>query len=180
MKSRVMMAGVLAAAISGSAMAEEPGFFAGSGLGMYFIDVDDIDFDENAEALRVFGGYRMNEYVSFEVGYSKLFEASGDAMGFDVETDGSAFDVAVRPSMPLADNFTAFAVLGWSRYDMDVKVSNGLVSVSDSDKDSAFTYGIGGAFDINDNWTVRGEWSAVDVDGGDLSMLGISAVYNFR
>ena len=41
-------------------------------------------------------------------------------------------------------------------------------------------YGFGGMFDINDNWSLRGEWTTVDVDDADFGMLSFSATYNFR
>jgi len=139
-----------------------------------------VDFDESAATIRLFGGYKLNQFVSFEAGYNSLFESTGDVLGVDVDIDGSAWDVSVRPSFPVADSFTAYAVLGWTEYDLDISADAGGFTVSDSVKDGDLHYGIGGALTINDSWNVRGEWTTVDVDDASFGMLSLSAVYNFR
>lgn len=180
MKSRVLVTGLVAAGLCGAVQAEEQGFYAGSGAGMYYVDFDGMDFDESAASLRLFGGYQLNQYVSFEGGFTNLFEATGDFAGVDVDLDGTAWDVSVRPSLPLAETFTAYAILGWTEYDFEVSASAGGVSASDSGSDGDIHYGLGGALSINDSWHVRGEWSTVDVDDVDFGMFSLSAVYNFR
>lgn len=180
MKSRALMVGMIAAGLTGAVQAEEQGFYAGSGAGMYFVDFDGIDFDESAPTLRLFGGYRLNEYVSFEAGFTNLFEASGDVLGADVDMDGTALDLSVRPTFPLAETFSVHGILGWTEYDMDFSASSGSLSVSDSVKDGDLHYGIGGSLTINDQWRVRGDWTTVDISDTDFSMLSLSAVYNFR
>src|SRR5690606_35649998 len=87
MKSRAVVVGLLATGLCGVAQAEAQGFYAGSGAGMYYVDIDGLELDESAATLRLFGGYKLNQYLSFEAGYSNLFEASGDALGADVELD---------------------------------------------------------------------------------------------
>jgi len=180
MKSRALVIGLLATGLCGVAHAQEQGFYAGSGAGIYYVDIDGLNFDEQAPTLRLFGGYQLNQYVSFEGGFTNLFEASGDVLGVDVDMDGTAWDVSVRPSMPLGDNLTAYAILGWTEYDLEFSASAGGTSASASGSDGDIHYGLGGAFNINDSWNVRGEWTTVDVDEVDFGMFSLSAVYNFR
>lgn len=180
MKSRALVVGLLATGLCGAVQAEEQGFYAGSGAGMYYIDIDGLDFDESAASLRLFGGYQLNEYVAFEAGYTKLFEASTEVLGTDVDLDGTAWDVSVRPSFPVAESLTAYAILGWTEYDFEVSASAGGVSASGDGGDGDLHYGLGGAFSVNDSWLVRGEWSTVDVEDTDFGMFSLSAVYNFR
>lgn len=180
MKSRALMMGLLAAGLSTAVQAEEQAFYAGSGAGIYYVDLDGMEFDESAMAVRLFGGYRFNEYVSVEAGFGKLFEASTDIEGVDVDLDGTTWDLSVRPSVPLSDNFTAFAVLGLTQYDLELSASALGVTESTSDKDEDLHYGVGGQFLLNDVWKVRGEWTILDASGGDFGMLSLSAVYNFR
>lgn len=180
MKSRALVLGLLAAGITGVAQADEQGFYAGSGAGMYYVDLEGVDFDETAPTLRLFGGFQLNDYVSFEAGYTNLFEATSEIEGVDVDLDGSTWDVRVQPSLPLSDNFTAFAVLGWTSYDFEVSASEGGLTVSASDSDDDLMYGVGGQFMVNDVWNVRGEWTLVDVSDGDFGMFSVAAVYNFR
>lgn len=181
MKGRVWTSGLLAAALAGGVQAADDNtFYAGTGAGMYYVDFDGLDFDESAPTLRLFGGYQLNQYLSFEAGYSQLFEASGDVAGLDVEVDGSALDLSVRPTLPINDKLSAFGILGWADYDFDVKVSDGVTSASASDSDSEFQYGVGGSWLVNDAWAVRGEWVIVDVSDADFGLLSVSATYNFR
>jgi hypothetical protein len=181
MKSRALVAGLLATGLCGAVQAEEQGFYAGSGAGMYYVDINGLDFDESAATLRAFGGYQLNPYVSFEAGFTNLFEATGEVAGVDLDMDGTAIDVSVRPSFPVAETFTAYAILGWTEYDFEFSADagNGL-TLSDSGSDGDLHYGLGGALSINDSWNVRGEWSTVDVDDVDFGMFSLSAVYNFR
>ncbi len=181
MKSGILAAGLLAAGLSAGAYAVEGnGFYGGAGAGLYYVDFDGLDFDESAPTVRLFGGYQLNEYVAFEAGYSNLFEASGDVAGLDVEVDGTALDLSVRPMLPLTEDLTAYGVLGWADYDFDISISDGVTTVSDSDSDSELHYGLGGAWRVNDTWAVRGEWIMVDVSDADFGMFSLSATYNFN
>lgn len=181
MKIKGLVCGLVAAGLCGAANAEMSQFYAGSGAGIYYVDLDGVDFDETAPTLRLFGGYQLNDYVSFEAGYTNLFESSADFGGTDVNLEGSSWDLTVRPSLPIADNFTAFAVLGWSSYEFDLSAdAGGGVTVSDSESENDLLYGLGAAMNLNDSWNVRGEWTTVDVDDADFGMFSLSAVYNFR
>jgi opacity protein-like surface antigen len=171
---------MLATGLCGFAQAEEQGFYAGSGAGMYYIDIDGLDFDESAATLRLFGGYQLNQYVSFEAGFTKLFESSSEIFGVDVDLDGTAWDLSVRPSLPLSDDFTAYGILGWTEYEFEISADAGSVTVSDKDSDSDLHYGLGAAWTLNDSWKLRGEWTMVDVDDVDFGMLSLSAAYTFR
>jgi len=159
---------------------DEGGFYAGSGAGLYYLDFDGIDFDESAASLRLFGGYELNRYVSFEAGFSKLFESSGEVLGTGIDIDGTAWDVSVRPTLPLGDRASAFGILGWTNYDFDISVSAPGLTASDSEKDDDLMYGIGAAFDVTDNWSLRGEWVTVDVSDADFGMFSVAATYRFR
>lgn len=181
MKIRAWAGVLLAAGFATAVHAEESsGFYAGSGAGMYTLDFDDLDFDESAAMLRLFGGYRLNEFVSFEAGFTNLFESSADVLGVDVELDGTAWDLSVRPSFPISDRFSAFGVLGWTEYDFEISASGGGLSVTDTGSDGDLHYGLGGAWSLTDQWTLRGEWVTVDVSEADFSQFSVSATYNFR
>ena len=182
MEFRVWILGLSLTLMGTFAHAEhEGGFYAGSGAGLYYVDFDGLDFDESAATVRLFGGYELNQWVAFEAGYTNLFESSGDILGTGIDVDGSAWDVSVRPMLPLGDRARAFGIVGWTEYDFDVTVSvPGLPDVSSSDKTDELMYGVGAAFDVTDNWSLRGEWVTVDVSDADFGMLSVSATYNFR
>ncbi|MEE8077979.1 MAG: porin family protein [Pseudomonadales bacterium] len=181
MDIRVWSMGLLLVLVGSLAHADDQkGFYAGSGAGLYYVDFDDMDYDESAASIRIFGGYQLNEYVSFEAGYASLFETSADVLGADIDIDGNSWDISVRPTMPLTDNMRVYGIIGFTRYEFDISISALGVSASDDDSGSDLMYGFGGMFDINDSWSLRGEWTTVDVDDADFGMLSISATYNFR
>lgn len=182
MKKRTLALGLmmLGAASLSHADNQTGKFYAGTGAGLYYVDFDNLDYDEGAATLRGFGGYSLNQYVSFEAGYTKLFEVSDDVLGVDVDVDGSVWDLSVRPTLPLGDNFRAFGIIGWSSYDFEVKASAPGFNVTSSDDGDELHYGLGAAFDLTDSWTLRGEWITVDVSDADFGMASLSASYNFR
>ncbi len=185
MDIRYWALGLMLALLGSVAHADDNrGWYAGSGAGLYYIDLDGIDFDESAATLRVFGGWKMNDYVSFEAGYTNLFESSASAgvpgLTVDADIDGSSLDLTVRPTWPLNDKFELFGVAGWSRFDIETSVSGLGITVSDSETETELIYGVGGMFHLTDNWSLRGEWVTVDVSDADFSMLSVSATYKFR
>lgn len=181
MKIRNFLVAVTLAGASTSAIAEDNNrFYAGSGAGLYYVDFDDLDFDESAPTLRVFGGYEFNQHLSVELGFTNLFESSDSVLGADIDIDGTAWDLRVQPTLPINDQFSAFGIVGWTQYEFDVSVSLGPVSASDDDTESDLMYGLGAAWNLNDSWDLRGEWIALDVDDADFGMFSVSATYNFK
>jgi hypothetical protein len=145
------------------------------------VDIDGVDLDRSAPTWRVFGGYSLNKYVSFEGGYTNLFEISESVFDADVEMDGSSFDVLVRPTLPIGDKFEAFGILGYSWYDWKIRAEvTGFPAQSASEKDSEFLYGLDGAWHVTDRWSLRGEWTNVAVSNADFGMVTASVSYSFR
>ena len=181
MRIRVWSIGLLFTLLGALAQADDRGgMYMGAGSCLYYFELGGTGFDESAATVRVFGGYKMNEHVSFEMGYTSLFESSASVLGTDIDFDGSSWDVSVRPTLPVSDKFEIFGVLGFARYDIDMTISTPLGNVSVSDSGTELHYGLGGMLNLNDKWSLRGEWIFVDVDDGDLSMLSFSASYNFH
>jgi opacity protein-like surface antigen len=182
MKTKIWSVALLACFLGANANAEMPGhFYLGSGAGLYYFDIDGVDFNESAPSMRVFGGYDLNDYLSFEAGYSKFFEANTSILDTDIAIDGSNWDLSVRPTLPLGDQFELFGILGYSFYDFTVKVEDPLLGTfKDSDNDDDFHYGVGGAWNVNNNWTLRGEWTSVNVTDASFGMVSASVTYNFK
>ena len=181
MEKRALALGLLIMGLASWSHADNHGskFYMGTGAGLYYVDFDGLDYDEGAATLRGFGGYNLNQYLSFEAGFTKLFEVSNDILGVDVDIDGTVWDLSVRPTLPLSDNFRAFGIVGWSNYDFTISASGPGVTVTDSDDGDEMHYGLGAAFDLTDSWTIRGEWVTVDVSDADFGMMSLSATYNF-
>ena len=175
-----LVTGLLLMSIASAATAQDDNkFYAGSGVGMYYVDFDDVDFDESATTLRIFGGYEINERINVELGFSNLFEADAGVLGADVSVDGTAWDLSVRPSLPITDRIEAFGVLGYAHYDFEVEASVGNLTVSDSDSGGEIMYGLGASAMMGDAWQLRGEWILIDVEDADFGTLTLSATYQF-
>lgn len=158
---------------------DHTGFYLGAGAGIYYVDFDDIDFDESAGNVRVFGGVRLLDFLALEVGYSQLFESSGEVLGADVDLDGDAFDVSVRPTLSLTDAVDLFGIVGWTEYDLDVTASGlGATASADASEGDLF-YGLGAGLSLGDQIQVRGEWTSIDVSDADFGTLSVSATYRF-
>ncbi len=181
MKIRFVTAALALALFGASAQADDnTGFYLGSGAGVYYVNMDGVDLDKAAPDWRLFGGYKLNKYIAFEGGYTHLFEISEDILGVDIKMDGDAFDLMVRPTLPIGDRFEAFAILGYSWYDWNLKASYQGQTADDSANDDDFIYGVGAAFRFADRWSLRGEWTMVDVSDADFGSVTASVSYSFR
>ena len=85
---------------------EVSGFYIGAGAGQFNAQIDDVDqldntvdsWDEDDTAYKVFGGYRVNRFLAFELDYINLGEPSGAVVpGFNVDLAVDGFECAVCP-----------------------------------------------------------------------------------
>lgn len=98
-----------------------------------------------------------------------------------VEIDG--IDIVVTGTYPIADKFGVFAKLGF--YFLDANLSDTLAPSQGTDS-SGLTFGFGGSFKIDDNFSLRAEWQLFDEVGeravtgvSDLEYLSVGVVYAF-
>jgi opacity protein-like surface antigen len=126
-----------------SAAANEPGFYIGGYLGQAskhadkfpFVDLtaalqevaafqpvdEQTSFDDKDTTYGLFGGYRLNKYLAFEVAYTKLGKvsyksrATGNyplepgSLVTTVESESSGFNVSVLGTLPLNRDWDLFA-----------------------------------------------------------------------
>jgi OOP family OmpA-OmpF porin len=175
------MLGLLAGA---SAYAEQaPGFYAGAGIGQATVKVDDVDFDANDTAFKVFGGYNFNQYFAAELAY---FDGGAPGETYDlgfgdtgrVEAEFTGLNLSAVGRLPVGDNFALFAKAGYASYDVKVSAHADGFSDSASDSDNDLSYGVGAGFSFG-QFDLRGEYEMVDVSGGDFNILSVSGVYRF-
>lgn len=179
MKYGYLSAAALAAAAAGftsSAIAAPPGPYLGAGVGLYTLDIDDVNYDDSAALFRGFGGYRINDNWAIEADYQRLSEAEDDILGTDVELDFEAWGVSVRPIIPIGDLFDLYARVGWTWYDAEANVT-GFGSVDGSDDD--FTWGGGIDFHLGDLLTLRGDVSRIEIEDTDLNLISAAILLRF-
>ncbi len=166
---------------SASVLAQTPpGFYAGVGVGKASIEVDDVGFDADDTAFKVFGGYNFNQNFALELAF---FDGGNPDERFgpgSVEVALDGINISALGRLPLNDVFSLFGKVGFASYDAEVKgrIGNNVVA-SDDASDEDLTYGIGAAFNIGSAIELRGEYEAVDVTDGAFNILSVSGVYKF-
>jgi hypothetical protein len=181
----------IAALMAGTttANAEVTGIYVGGSIGESRTDfsddfLDDI-FDGKDTAFKIFGGYRILDWLGVETGYVDLGE---------VTLKGDATSIA---SFRLEESgFTAFGVLYWNLAPVDLFVKGGLIAsqvhlrasgpffggFDETDNGADFAYGIGAQVHLG-KWALRAEYERFELDTGDdfdaPEMLSIGATYTF-
>ena len=59
----------------------QPGFYVGAGIGQATLEADDVGFDADDTAFKVFGGYSFNDYFAVELTY---FDGGAPSEEFDL------------------------------------------------------------------------------------------------
>lgn len=99
-----------------------------------------------------FVGYKFNETVAVEAGYTRLAKGSVDVDGDDVDVKFDQTQVSVIGTLPLSSGFSLYGRLGYN--DIKVKASYAGVSASES-LDDGVVYGAGLGYAFSPNVTGR-------------------------
>lgn len=196
--NRAIVAGTLIALASGGAYAQSPdndeGLYLGLGYGQFNVDIDDIDetdeaierIDDDDNAWKVFVGWRLNPYFSFELNYvdfgdpSDRLEASGSSG--DYQLDLSGIQPAVYGTFPLGP-VELFGKVGYYFYDVDLSIDlddlGDDVFTSDTSEE-AWSYGGGVGATILDRLHLKLEYEKIDTDViDDLDSIWLSGAWRF-
>ena len=163
----LLLAGTLSLPLS--AHATPPGFYLGLGMGWG----NDVVLDQTSTAFKFFGGYNVNRYFGFELGYVDLGDNYSDYYGNSFTQDGFSYElVGYLPVSPTIDLFAKAGIYNWT-------VSNNYyyyASQSGADAD----YGLGISAQLNRQLSVRGEYTKyTNIAGGDVNMASVSATFHF-
>ena len=179
----------LAAASAALAQDNEAGFYAGAGVGMFDVEIDDFDdvddtidrYDSDDTAWKAFAGWRANPYFAVELAYVNLGSPDDEILPdttLTVETDG--FAPYVVGTLPIGDWFELFAKAGYYWYDVDTRVSTPLGNFSENDSDSTFTWSAGAGLNIFEHVNIRLEYEKFDLQGvDDADSLWFTAAWKF-
>jgi OOP family OmpA-OmpF porin len=171
---------VLAVSVAGPAAA---GSYIGAGAGQASLDAcDDLKAlgatrcDDEDTGFKIFGGIELNENIAFEGSYLDYGEVTASDEEDSLSGDLTAVTFSVVGMIPLNEQFSILAKLGFAFWDAEVSVS-GQGSIDENDTD--LFLGLGAGFDFTETLGIRGEWERIDVDGDDADLLSISAVLKF-
>lgn len=143
MKRKAIAAALLCAAASQPAAASEVGFYIGAYFGQASKDIsrtffedfkngihaflgytptdETVTFDDTDSSFSLFAGYRLNSYLAFEGGYTRLgqvtyksrsagtFPMDTGSVNTTLESETSGFTVSVLGTLPLNRNWELFA-----------------------------------------------------------------------
>jgi len=173
----------IAVLVCGSAQADndDKGVIFGIGAGRLTASAvvipDVINFDRDLTAYKGFLGYRFNKYFAIEGAYIDAQEATqhyGDVLS--ISLSGSGWQAAAVGTYWFGDHFNVFGRAGNNWYDSEVRVSNGIESITSRDHVDAFGWGAGiGA--VWDRALFRVEYEKVDFDDVDTDQLSLSIAW---
>jgi OmpA-OmpF porin, OOP family len=178
-----------ASALSIPAYAADSGWFLFGSAGMTkYKDKDPtppgISVDDSDIGFKLGGGYMFNKYLGFEAAYVDLGKEKFTAPGFSADATASGEVVSALGVWPINEQFSLLGRVG--AINATVKVSGGGQSVKSTDV--KLTYGVGGAFNLNKQFSVRLEWDRYDKLGNsdpnstgesDVDLISLGVVYKF-
>ncbi|HXH72284.1 MAG TPA: porin family protein [Mariprofundaceae bacterium] len=172
MKSMVRTMG-LAAALAFAAVpaqAQDLGWYAGGGLGMFTLD-------SGVGSDTVLGGYAslgadVNENVGAELRLGKTGTGSTPAFGFNVNYGIDYFLSAFgKVQFPVTGDLNLYGLLGFTYAKASASVSSPvlLAGVRNSGTNTSFSFGLGGDYRFTDNLRAGLEWVAYASDVSGLA-----------
>ena len=183
----LLLSGLAAAAAAQAD--EESGFYAGAGVGVFDVRIDNFDdidetiddYDSDDTAWKVFGGWRMTKYFAAEVAYVNLGSPDDEILPdltLTTETDG--FAPYLVGTFPIGDWFELFAKAGYYWYETEVQIDTPIGSASESESDSTFTWTAGMGVNFFERFNVRLEYEQFDIDQvDDAEALWLTGAYRF-
>lgn len=169
---------------------ENAGWYLGGGFGQFNAQIDDVDdvdntvddWDESDDTYKLFAGYRVNPFLSFELDYINLGEPSGAVVpGFNVDSAVDGFAPYVIGTIPLGKWFEVYGRLGYYFYDATVGVENTVGGRVEFDEESEdLVYGAGVGLNLAERLNIRFEYEKFDLEGlDDADALWLTAAWRF-
>lgn len=163
--------------------------FVGASAGRSNIDVTcpvGSACDDTDTAWKVYGGLEVNEFISMEVGYVDLGEATLTGV-----TTGSAevngMTIAAVGTYAITPNFTLLGRGGMNILNLEINKKTAGVSSNSGDTDVAWSLGLGAQYNLNKSLGFRVEYERfynvgdADTTGeSDVDLISAGLVYSFR
>lgn len=150
----------------------------------YVYSMSDIDsndrvdiYEEDLSAFAVSFGLKFNQHFGLEMFYQQSEEGEKTILGVvKTEDKYKAYGLDLVGYLPVTPQFDLLGAVGIGSYDVEVTVKNQGQEVSDSDDGFSWRIGVGGQFNITNNWGIRVMARYVDPDVENLNnMVDISA-----
>lgn len=164
-----------AATFAVPAHAADNGIYLGAGAGQSGVHFDEqgINYDAEASAFKVIGGWRVLNWLAVEGNYVDFGSGDDKVAGEKIETslDGLTVSALGLLAVGPVDLYVRAGAINWNA---DVKSSS--LGVKASDDGTDLTYGVGAQFRV---WSlsIRAEYERFevsDIDTVDLATVGVT------
>ncbi|WP_405235316.1 porin family protein [Lentisalinibacter orientalis] len=177
-------AGLLGLALAPAAHAGGFGgeFYMGGDLGEVSAEefFDGFDFDASTDAWRLYGGWRLSDYLGAEVGYvnfGELDERIDIGTSFvPVSADAEGYTVAGTVGWPVTDSLILTGRGGFLFWDSENRVDD----IRFDESDENFFYGAGLRVDFSRHFSVTGDWTRYELDTVEVEMVSAGIQFRFR
>lgn len=165
---------ITASLLSAPSFADEPRFGLFGALGQ--ADHDLPGLSESATSFALGGEYKFSENFALEGRYDDYGTAEYRAFGESADISASSFGVGVKGLIPLNEQFSVFAKIGFASWDLEAD--------GDDESGSDLYYGFGAQYMATEQLGLGIDYTMMDaeiVDGIDyeLSNLSVSATFYF-
>lgn len=157
--------------LSSAAFAQDPYIGFGVGSATY----TEGDFDESDTGFSLYGGSRLTKNFGLELSFTDFGNLEGDYNGINASAEVSGVGAAAVGYLPLNDKFDLFGKAGMMAWDADLEYG----ALNGNDDGTDLLYGVGAIYHANEQFSVRADWQAVDLDDGDLDMFSLNAEFHF-
>ena len=164
------------------------GFYFGGGIGDFSSSVDEInslddvddagiDFSDSDNALKLFGGWRLNRYLAFQGDYVDFGESSGFVTpSVSGTSDVQGFAPSIVGTLPIGP-VELFGRIGMMFYELDLNLTGGRV-IDESGEDMVWSAGIG--LDVKERLNLRLEYEQIDIERFDeADAVWLNAAWKF-
>jgi OOP family OmpA-OmpF porin len=147
--------------VASAAFAAPTGFYGGADVGS--TRADGLDLNSSKASYGAFLGYGVNDNIGVELGYRRLGQWD-DAYGAGNDATINQTHLSVVASVPLKDQFSVFARVGYNKLNGAAETSSGAL------------YGVGVGYDFNQRVFGRVE---VQKPSNFSNNIGVSVGYKF-
>lgn len=173
------------------AHAETSPYYVGGQYAKQTVEIDtgfgNLDLDFGTVAL--VGGYKVNQYFAVEARYAfgvKDESFSDEEYSTKIKVNNQMALLA-KGIMPLSDEFSVFAVAGYSKTEYKTSFRELEISGSEKDSENGIMYGIGAEYHLNDKFSLSLEYAMLpdleddedDSAVADVSQISVGVSYHF-
>jgi OOP family OmpA-OmpF porin len=150
------------------------GFEVGLGMGLNQLKIETEDgfelFDEQSTAWRVFGGYRLNRFIAFQVGWIDGGSAGESFGNVEYRVESRALEGSVLGILPIGERVQVFGRASQFKWKLKERLQDATTRLEAESDGSEFGWGAGAGVFV-DGALVRLEYQQIDFDAGASSNL---------